>query len=81
MPFDLANYFNETMFDNTYPGPEKVKFYGDNMMTEREVYALSKRYLEYYFQNYATNDVRSQFQDDMEVFLIKQHKNFIKQIY
>ena len=58
MQFDLANYFNETMFDNAHPGPERVKFYGDNMMTEREVYEFTKRYLEVYFENYAAEEVR-----------------------
>ena len=42
------------MFENAYQGPEKVKFYEENMMTEREVFVFTKRYLEVYFENYAS---------------------------
>ena len=45
MAMDLANYVNETMLDNAYPGKNGVAWYEENCMTIEELEKMAARYL------------------------------------
>ena len=59
MAYDLSNYFNETMLDNDCPPPHRIQLHEENIMTEQEVNALTGKYLEVYFLNYAKANIKS----------------------
>lgn len=58
MAMDLADYWSETMVQNSYPEPNGLKLYFDNIMTDDEVKIFTKEYLKVYFQKYAKDDVK-----------------------
>ena len=63
MAMDIANYLNETMLDNSYPEKNGIKCYIDNCMSNREIYMMSKRYLENYFIKYMNPHIKEKFFD------------------
>lgn len=48
---DLANYSNETMFDNSY-FEKGIKYYLDNLIKDNELEFMVKVYLTRYHQKY-----------------------------
>ena len=58
MAMDLAGFWNETMLQNSYPEPNGVKLYIENIMTDDEVKILTKEYLKVYFDKYAKDHVK-----------------------
>jgi thiamine kinase-like enzyme len=54
--YDLANYVNETMCDNSYPLRNGIAFYLENTMTDSEVERLASKYLDRYYKEYFTGD-------------------------
>ena len=62
MAMDLANYINETMLDNSYPGKNGVAWYLENCMHVEEVECMTKMYLECYYNQFMKPDIKSKFE-------------------
>lgn len=80
MAMDLANYVNETMLDNAYPGKNGVAWYEENCMTPSELEKMAIKYLECYFDKYSSKEVVSQFKDS-ETFIAQNLQSFIQDIW
>ncbi len=49
MAWDLANYYNETMLDNSQPESKGDYIRFDNMMTKNELNIMAKKYLQKFY--------------------------------
>lgn len=52
MAWDLANYFIETMLDNSQPESKGDYIRFDNMMTRKELNNMATRYLQKFYQKF-----------------------------
>jgi thiamine kinase-like enzyme len=80
MAMDLANYMNETMLDNAYPGKNGVAWYEENCMTPAELEKMAVRYLECYYSKYATKEVVGEF-ESAEDFIGQKLPDFLQDIW
>ena len=63
MAMDLANYVNETMLDNSHPADDGIAWYLENCMLDGEIREMAAKYLQVYFDNYASDEVRKTYSD------------------
>jgi thiamine kinase-like enzyme len=69
MAMDLANYINETMLDNGYPGKNGIAWYLNNCMTKSEVKDMSETYLTRYFEKYIDVKFKIIYGEDSDKFV------------
>ena len=66
MAMDLANYINETMFDNAYPSKNGVAWYLDNCMSVEESENMVRTYLKCYYNNYLHVNIKDKYKNDID---------------
>jgi thiamine kinase-like enzyme len=69
MAMDLANYLNETMLDNSYPGKNGIAWYTENCMSMAELQEMSANYLTCYFHHFMKPSVKARFGGSVSNFL------------
>ena len=60
---DLANYFNETVFDNAFPFDSGVAYIGENFVTEDEIELMIECYLSHYFKTYVKENLPIKYEE------------------
>jgi len=81
MAMDLAVYINETMIDNSHPGPNGVKQYIENYMDEHEQARLIKTYMKFYFDNYMPLSHKAAFQNQSTKYVNMLYLKLKKQVW
>jgi len=75
MAMDLANYLNETMFDNN-----TLKFVAENCMTPVEVDSMAESYLNDYWDKYMLPIVKEEY-FDKKYFIHVMKRGFVSDIW
>lgn len=61
MAMDIANYLNECMLDNSYPGKNGIEIYLDNFMEPDELREMSRTYLSRYYEVHMPESVKARY--------------------
>lgn len=77
---DLANYVNETMLDNSYPGKNGIAWYLENCMQGEEVETMATHYLKRFFEKYMDPSLKSKY-TSCDAFVDAECPRLLKQIW
>jgi len=77
---DLANYINETMLDNSYPGKNGIAWYLENCMSSEEVESMASHYLRCFYNNHISHETKVNYQS-CDDFVAKELPRLIPQIW
>lgn len=81
MAMDLANYINECMLDNAYPGAQGIGYYHHNCMTKYEIDIMTKTYMKRYFEKYMKAEVKAQYDGNVDTFITREFENLVDEIW